>query len=98
MVLVLTFNSVVYVLNYQNILHREHIAPVLCVAAIVNRSLVISCGEDSALIVTSLVDGALVSSFLCFVMLVTDNQKMSFFTHVVILIGYARNVLGFCDC
>lgn len=33
----------------------------LCVAAIVNRSLVISGGEDSAIIVTSLVDGALVS-------------------------------------
>ncbi|CAH2210700.1 jg6935, partial [Pararge aegeria aegeria] len=39
----------------------EHIAPVLCVAAIVNRSLVISGGEDSAVIVTSLVDGALVT-------------------------------------
>lgn len=41
-------------------MYREHIAPVLCVAAIVNRSLVISGGEDSAVIVTSLVDGALV--------------------------------------
>lgn len=41
---------------------REHIAPVLCVAAIVNRSLVISGGEDSAVIVASLVDGTLVSA------------------------------------
>lgn len=40
----------------------EHIAPVLCVAATVSRSLVISGGEDSAVIVTSLVDGALVGS------------------------------------
>lgn len=44
--------------------NREHIAPVLCVAAIVNRSLVISGGEDSAVIVTSIVDGALVRVFL----------------------------------
>lgn len=45
---------------------REHIAPVLCVAAIVNRSLVISGGEDSAVIVASLVDGTLVSGIALF--------------------------------
>lgn len=48
-------------------INREHIAPVLCVAAIVNRSLVISGGDDSAVIITSLVDGALASiTFLVF--------------------------------
>ncbi|GBP59811.1 hypothetical protein EVAR_30080_1 [Eumeta japonica] len=45
-------------LTFDVCLRSEHIAPVLCVAAVVSRSLVISGGEDSAVILTSLLDGA----------------------------------------
>lgn len=40
----------------------EHIAPVLCITTALNNSVIISGGEDSSIIVTSLQKGELVNS------------------------------------
>lgn len=44
----------------------EHIAPVLCVTVALNNSVIVSGGEDSSIIITSLANGHVVSIiFIC---------------------------------
>lgn len=38
----------------------EHIAPVLCITSALNNSIIISGGEDSSIIITSLANGKVV--------------------------------------
>lgn len=41
----------------------EHIAPVLCITSALNNSVIVSGGEDSSLIISSLANGKIVSYF-----------------------------------